>query len=74
MFTPHELSGVRAGHKSVRAGFGPFSHPTYAPQVFEIPTRDNNANVENRRVSGGSARVFLVRLVGRVRFLGDFQP
>jgi hypothetical protein len=68
---------TRAGHGSVRAGFGPFGHPTRAPRVFEIPTRDSNANVENRRVSGGSARVFfvgLVGLVGRVGFLGDFQP
>jgi hypothetical protein len=55
-------------------GFGPFSHLTCAPQVFEIPTHDSNANVENRRVSGVSARVFLVGLVGRVGFLGDFQP
>jgi hypothetical protein len=66
--------GVRARHGSVRAGFGPFGHPTRAPWVFEISTRNSNANVENRRVSGGSDRVFLVGFVVRVGFLGDFQP
>jgi hypothetical protein len=30
----------RAGHGSVRAGFGPFGHPTRAHRVWKFPTRN----------------------------------
>jgi hypothetical protein len=65
------LSLHRAGHGSVRAGFCPFGYPTRASQVGEFPTRDSDEKMENRRVSGGSIRVFLVGLIGSVQVFLD---
>jgi hypothetical protein len=42
--------GARAGHGSVRAGFGPFGHPTRDPRVGDFSTRDMKEKVEIRRV------------------------
>ena len=61
----------RAGHGSVRAGFGPFGHPTHAHRVWEFQTRDNKENVKTRRVfgrfgSGFFGRVSWVSRAGRV--------
>jgi hypothetical protein len=64
----------RAGHGSVRAGFGPFGKPTYACRVWKFPTRGSSENMKNRRVSGGLDQVFLVGLLGSGQvFLVDLQ-
>ena len=52
----------RAGHGSVWAGFCPFSYPTRASRVGEIPTHDSGEKLENRRVSSGSYRGFFGRV------------
>jgi hypothetical protein len=59
---PTKLLPARAGHGLVRAGFGPFDNPTRACRVWKFPTRDSNENMKNRRVSGGSDRVFFYRV------------
>jgi hypothetical protein len=64
---------IRAGHGSVRAGFGPFGHPTRSPRVFKISTHNIKENVENWQVLGSSDRVFLVGLVGLVGWIGYFK-
>jgi hypothetical protein len=63
-FRSYLLGSNRAGHGSVRAGFGLFGHPTRACRVCKFSTRDNNKNMQNRRVSGGSDRVSFVWFVG----------
>ena len=57
----------RAGHGSVRAGFHLFGYPTRVSRVGEIPTRDSDEKMENRRVSSGLDRGFLVGLIGSVQ-------
>ena len=56
----HTTTNSRAGHRSVRAGLHPFGYLTRANWVEEIPTRDSDEKMENRRASGGSNRGFLV--------------
>jgi hypothetical protein len=68
------MEASRAGHGSVRVGFGPFGHPTRAHPVWNFPTRSSKENVKTGGYSGGSVQVFLVGLVGGSGiFLGDFQ-
>jgi hypothetical protein len=65
---------TRAGHGSVRAGFGPFNNPTRACRVWKFPTHGSNENMKNQRVSGGSDRGFLIGLLKSCRvFLVDLQ-
>ena len=59
---PH-LASTRPGHGSVRAGFRPFGYPTGASQVGKYPTRDSAGKRENWRVSSGSDRVFLGKIL-----------
>jgi hypothetical protein len=40
----------RIGHRLVRAGFGPFGHPTCAPRVVKFSTCDMKEKVEIRQV------------------------
>jgi hypothetical protein len=67
------ISG-RAGHGSVRAGFGPFGHPTRDPRVWNFSIRKSQEKMKNRRVFGRLGSGFFGR-VGRAgrAFLGDFQ-